>query len=328
VVYRKAIGHVEQRIAKSAKILSLTLALMALHGFVATYLYTNYLRNEIDAAPLSLTVLIWTILGAITALVSYRLIELANKLKTMDAVVDAIFYAVVFGSVTVSVSPKIGSNAALILSLLAIMVCVVPFSRFFISCKQVKFNRRGLKRKPGRSILYTLVSLPTLVPLFAILYVVEFLSPDLTLFLFNAVSITLVVYISFAMLTRMNNALEGEVNEAPEAGAAATAAATNQASGANAAPAMDPLVAELLAEEEASRKEQNTDPAPQPGAPDVVPPAKPAQPSAKKEQPKAPPKPKPQKPQAPKKPQPKSDDQAAQGSTLKVKPPTKPKKRF
>jgi len=331
VLYRKAIGDIEPRIVRSAKILAGVLAVTAMHGFVATYLYTNYLRDQSDSAPISLTVLIWIILGATTAYISNRLIELKDKVKKSDAVIDGVFYTAIFVSVTLAVSPKIGANVALILSLLAIILCVVPFSRFFTACKRIKFNRRGSKRKPGRSILYTLVSLPSLVPLFAILYVVEVLGPNATLFFFNAVTLVLIFYISFAMLVRMRNALEGEAVECGKVAEATSATTATQASEPDPVPAMDPLIAELLAEEAASQKEQPSAPPPPAEVPEVVPPAKPAQAGAKKEpakQTEATAKKKPQKPAAPPKPKPKSGDQAAKDSTLKVKPPTKPKKRF
>lgn len=340
VLYRKAIGDIEQRIVRSAKVLASVLAVMAMHGFFATYVYTNYLRNETDSAPISLTVLIWIILGATTGYVSNRLIELKDRLKTSDAVVDAIFYAVIFVSVTLAVSAKIGPNAALILSLLAVILCVVPFSRFFTACKRIKFNRKGAKRKPGRSILYTLVSLPTLVPFFAILYVAELFGPDLTLFFINAVSITLICYISFAMLSQINNTIEKEAGEASGASeaaptatpAAAPAGTTGKACEPAPAPTMDPLVAELLAEEEAAKQQAAPAPQAQPATPDIVPPAKPGKPKTKTEQPQKAPTSEEAKPQppAPKPPgqEQKKDESPAPGSNLKVKPPSKPKKRF
>jgi len=336
VLYRKAIGDIEQRIVRSAKVLAAVLAFMALHGFFATYVYTNYLRNETDSAPISLTILIWIVLGATTGYVSNRLIELKDKLKTSDAVVDAIFYAAIFVSATVAVSASIGANAALILSLLAIFLSVVPFSRFLTACKRIKFNRKGAKRKPGRSILYTLALLPALVPLFAILYVAELFGPDLTLFFVNAVSITLICYISFAMLSRINNVIEEEVNETSRtseaAPAAAPAATTGKAKEPAPAPAMDPLVAELLAEEEASKEQETPAPQPQPSVPDIVPPAKPGKPQTKTAQPQKAPTGEETKPQppAPKAPEPsqKKEESPAPNSNLKVKPPSKPKKRF
>ncbi|HKK19786.1 MAG TPA: hypothetical protein VJ952_13985, partial [Opitutales bacterium] len=308
------------------------LALTALHGFVATYLYTNYLRNEIDSAPLSLTLLIWIILGAMTGYVSNRLIELKDKLKTSDAIIDATFYALVFACATLAVSPQIGPNAALILALLGLILCVVPFSRFFISCKRIKFNRRGSKRKPGRSVLYTLVSLPTLVPFFAILYVVELLSADLSLFFFNLISLSLVAYISFAMLSRMNNTIGNEVGDTDEAAEAVAEPARTGVDEPAAAPAMDPLIAELLAEEAAAQEEQPAGSA-QIEKTAMVPPSKPGRPQARKEE----------KTQAAKGTA--NAKQAADaakagdpfkmngrhnpsGVTLKVKAPSKPNKRF
>lgn len=338
VLYRKAIGAIEQRIARSAKVLALVMALMALHGFAATYLYTNYLRNVSDSAPLSMTVLIWVILGATTAYVSYRLIEIKDKLKSSDAVIDSIFYAAVFISVTLALSPSVGANAALILSLLAIILCIVPFSRFFTACKRIKFNRKGSKRKPGRSVLYTLVSLPSLVPLFAILHVVGLLAPDLTLFLVNAVSLALVGYISFAMLTRIKHPVESEPDQAAQSATAPAAEtpsepAAEPASGPAPEPAMDPLVAELLAEQEAMPQEEPAPPESQPEAPEVVPPGKPGRPRPQQEPPeqKTPAdEKKPPPPEAPKKPgKPnKGVEKPDKDRVLKVKPPTKPKKRL
>lgn len=204
VLYRKAIGDIEQRIVRSAKTLALVMALMALHGFAATY-------------------------------------------------------------------------------------------------------------------LYTLISLPPLVPLFSIFHVVGLLGPDLTLFLLNAVSFTFVSYISFAMLTRIKHPIENQSNQAIQPSAAAAAETPGEPA---TKTAMDPLVAELLAEQDAMPQEEPV-PLETPG---VIPPEKPDRPRAKPEAPEekrqAADKNRQQSeaPQEPGKPK-KSVEEANQGSVLKVNPP-------
>lgn len=329
VLYRKAINHTGQGFIKSTKLLAATLALMGIHGFVATYGYTNYLREVSDNAPVSLTFLIWIIFGATVGYISNRLIAKNARLKTSDAVVDALLYVTVFILATLAVSDQIGPNASLILALVALITCTAPLSRFFISCKRLKFNQQSRDQRPRKPLLYSLVLLPTLLPLFALIYVAEGIGPDPMLFSINMTASALILLAAINMLAALKRSLSEPASET-ETTAAASAPAP-------AAPTMDPLVAELLAEQAAADAEAESgipaEPAPNIQSVEDLAPKKPPPPTAPKRAPNRPTSPtnKGNNPlEAPKKPEKaqKDSEKSAPNSPKKIMAPSKPKKRF
>ncbi|MFO8027448.1 MAG: hypothetical protein R6U56_07275 [Opitutales bacterium] len=328
VLFRKGLDVTERRFSSSAKVLAGALVLMAMHGFFATYNYSRYLRDEAQTAPVSLTVLSWIILAVAIGYLSNRLLETKGKTKKTNALIDGFFYATIFVLITLAVSPETGANASLILSLLALVLCTVPLSRFFIAYKLVKFRRPELQHKSIKRLLYSLVLFPTVLPLVALFYTFKAFGPDTMLLGTNLISTGFVLFVSFAMLASMKALKQSE--QADEAAAAPEAAP-------EAAPKNDPLVEELLAEEAAAQTAAGAEPAAEP-PPQIkpVPEIAPEKPS----QPKKPQKPgrRPadragkgsDKPKAPKKPgsQRKDSEKPAPNSPTKIKAPPKPKKRF
>jgi hypothetical protein len=321
VIYRKALSKTKESFSGSAKLLAGMLALVSLHGFAATYVYSNYLNRQIDAAPVSLTILIWIIFGAAIGYLGSRLIEKNAKLDTFDAVVDAISYACVYLFATLAVSEQVGPSIALILALVALIAYIVPFSRFLISCKRVKFKRQLTDLRGRQLSLYTQVILPLGIPLAALLYNLELLGAELTLFSINAVTSATVLAASAFMLISMKGASEENENEAGD---------TTNAQKAEAAPAIDPLVTELLAEEAQLQREADAESGAEPDVVTEFAPKEPARPYKPKVLPKKSPvvAPKaPRKPGAPKKPE-NHTAKSTPKPDFKVKAPSKPKKRL
>ena len=326
LLYKKTMGRSGRRFVTSAKILATTLVLACIHGFVATYLYSNYLRSGSDEAPVSFSFLLWILLGATTGYISNRLIAKDTRLKTSDAIVDASLLVAVFAMVAVATSSQTGTNLGLILSLAALITYSVPLSRFFIACKRFKFNQQVRQQQASKGLLYTLVLLPGVLPVIALLFLAEVLGADLTVFTVNLLAALLIVIACINIISALKR-----VEQEKDAVVGTRAGAATVPSG----PQMDPLVTELLAEEaqQKSAGDDKSRPAPaQPMAdrgqnvekrlenPKFTPKAKTAP------RPKAPEK---TQPSAPKKPEKHSDaPKPPPKPPSKIVAPAKPKKRI
>lgn len=330
IIYRKALAKTTEHFKGCAKLLAAMLMMVSLHGFAATYVYTNYLNQEREAAPLSITVLVWVIFGAAIGYLGNRLIEKNAKLDTFDAMVDALTYACVFIFATLAFSDQVGPNIALSLALLALIAYIIPLSRFLIACKKVKFKRQ-LSDPHGRQFsLYGQVLLPVGIPTIALLFTLELVGPEFSLFCINIFTSSTVLAASAVMLISMKASTEQDADEV----IATTPAAKPEV---KAAPQIDPLVTELLAEEEMARKAAAEAPTP---VPTSVPVAFPQAPSRKPERPTSPktgttPEKSrseygPRHPAAPKKPDTKNREvkKPTADAPFKIKAPAKPKKRF
>lgn len=327
VLFRKAMDVTERRLSLSIKAVAGAGILMSLHGFFATYIYTRYLREEITAAPVSLTILFWLVLGVTVGYLTNRLIELKEKIKVAEAVIDGLFLGGVFALVTLAVSPATNANISLILSLLALILYTVPLARFFIAYKSVKFRHPELQLAPLQRLLYSLIFLPALVVLLSVLYVFKAIGPEVMLLFVNLMSFTFMLLVSIFSLGTIKASKgvneEKSTDKAPQP------------------PAMDPLLQELLAEEAENKAAAAVEPRNQPKSepPQQIRPApipqeeKPARPSLPKKPSKLPdsggqhssrPKAPPQKPTLGDK----SGGKTAPNTPPKVKAPAKPKKRF
>lgn len=323
VLFRKAMDMAEQRLSHSSKALAGAFVLMSLHGFFATYIYTRHLRGDIDAAPVSLTLLFWLVIGVTVGYLSNRLLILKDKIKLAEAITDGLFLGLVFALATLAVSPATNANLSLILSLIALVLYTIPLARFFIAFKSVKFRHVELQQPPIQRLLYCLIFIPALTALFSVLYVFKAIGPDAMLFVTNLMSLSFVLLISIFMLGTIKGSKEQAVQTLTEE---LPPAAT-----------MDPLVQELLAEVEASKAQATVEPkAPPPRqirpatSPKVEPPARPGVPK----KPGIPP-PKPSElhsnqPKAPKKPMSgnKGSSKPAPNTPPTIKAPAKPKKRI
>ncbi|MFU8847157.1 MAG: hypothetical protein ACNA77_00370 [Opitutales bacterium] len=338
VLFRKAMDVAERRFSHSCKTLAIAGILVALHGFFATYIYTRYLRDEISTAPVSLTLLLWVVLGLTVGYLTNRLLELKEKIKTAELVIDTIFWGIVFALITLAVSPATNANLSLVFSLLALIFYTVPLARFFIAFKAVKLRHAELQQAPIQWLLYSLVFLPALPLVFSVLYVFKAVGPDAMLLVANLMSFSFMLMVSMFILGAIK-ASKGTSSEAASEEAAPTAAP---------AATMDPLVQELLAEEEEKEKnkavaaaEPKNQPKNQPKSeptrqirpaptPKIEKPARPITPNKPSKlpvsaeqhsgQPKAPPK----KPSMGDK----DSDKAAPNTPPQIKAPAKPKKRF
>ncbi len=318
VLYRKGLDTVERRFSDSSKILAVVFALMAMHGFFATYNFTRYLKQTAEP-PISLTLLFWIILGLGISYATNRLLR--EKLKKFEVAIDGFFFAVIFTLVTLAVSPETTTNTSLILSLVALSLFTVPFARFNLTYKAVKRRIPGLQHKSAKRLLNTLVLSPGILLLVVVFYTFDFLGDDTILLFTNLISLIFILLVSVSFLAAIKT-LQAEQAEAAQAAETADAPKATTAE----APQTDPLLEQLLAEEQAAQE----------AAPATAPKSAPKKPS-RADIPKKPsiqPPPPPEKgsaaPKAPKKPIPpqKGADKPAPNSPSKIKAPAKPKKRF
>lgn len=325
VLLRKAMDITERRFSGSAKALAGALLLMSMYGFFATYSYARYLRQESHTAPVSLTLLFWIILGATIGYLINRLLGVKDKVDTTEVIIDGLSYAAIFILITLAVSAETSTNTSLILALVALVAYTLPFARCSIAYKSVKFRHPELQHKSIKRLLSSLILLPALVVVIAVLYVFDAFGPDTMLLGTNLISSSFVLFVSFALFSSLKALTSQPAGETAAAEAKTTATA----------PRMDPLVEELLAEEKAAKAEaaHQAEAAPRIKPLAEIAPEKPARANTPKKPPSRQASPADKgsgQPKAPKKPdrtQP-GGNKPAPNSPSKIKAPAKPKKRF
>lgn len=322
VFFRKAKDLAERRLGLSSKALGGALLLVSLHGFFATYIYTRYLRGEIDAAPVSFTILIWLILGLAIGYLTNRLLQLKEKVKVSESMMDGLFLLSVFLCITLAVSPVTNANLSLIFSLLALILYTIPLARFFVAYKTVKFRHVELQQPPLQKLLYCLIFIPAMPVIISLLFIFKAIGPDTMLCITNLVAFSFIILVSTFMLMtiKVSTNLEKQIFAEAQAPTAT----------------VDPLVEELLAEEARSAKasvesrSQSTEvtkPVPSPKTEIPTPPKLPKkpikqQPNRTEGLPKA--------PKIPQKPSlgDKAISKTAPNTPPQIKAPAKPKKRI
>jgi len=317
MLFRKATKGLEPRFLVGARVLGGALALAAMHGFFATFLYTSYLGSETGTTPLALTTAIWIVLGVAVAIVINHLLTPGTKPKTADLAIDAGSFAAVYVCAMLSVAAGVGPNAAIVLSVLSGLLFFVPVARAMSGFQRAKARHPELRRKPESLLIKSLLYLPAGVPLVAFLHAVGALGPDLTLLMINFLVLALTVLAGSSMIVSA-----GELSRE-----AVLPAATEEAS--STAPASELSGRTVAAKADAAAPKPapstpvvkfNAPPPPRPGSglPSKLPPRKPAS-----------------GPVAPRREPPKKPGRAGGGSeeevpapAVRVKAPSKPKKRF
>lgn len=309
VLFRKASKIAEARFITGAKALGGAFALTALHGVFTTYLYANYLNDPSVGAPLVVSLLIWIPLGIFAGVILNHLLTPSKQPESKNLVFDSFAYALIFGCALLSVASGITTNAALLISLTAGVLFIVPIVRFATAFKTAKARHPELRETSDQILVNALLYLPGLIPIIAFLKVINVLSADVALFLFSFVTLDYVLITGLAMISSADEmvngtapATEGKVSNAATAAPAA-------------APAVDPIIEFLNSEEGQEKVPVDVPPPPKPAR--KAPPPKPAKPGAGVAAPEPPKKPGIAKPES-----------EAPNAPSRFKAPSKPKKRF
>jgi len=337
ILFKKAAKLVEERFVVSAKTLGIAAVLIMLHGFFATYLYAAHLNDTVSSAPLFLTMAVWVLIGPAVGFITRNLLARKEKPNRKAAFIDAGIYGLIFFLTACGVSSGINTNhtnAALLSSIMAGFLMIVPIARSLTAFNVAKARHKELNEASDQVLIYGLLILPALLPVLAFAHVCG-LGDAVTLFLINFITFDFVLIVGLSMIASADQFIPEEaeqvtaeeaepepvaVEEAPlEAPAPAAAAAVKEAPpAAKAKPEKvatgnpnDPIIQFLNGEID----EDET-------------PAAPAKPAANASPRAAPPR-KPGSPVTPPK-KPGSAPVADQASNTpsRLKAPAKPKKRF
>lgn len=302
LLWRKSMKLLEARFMASVRALSVSFALAGLLTFFATFLYTNYLKNDGASLPLVMTMVSWIVLGAAIAVALNYLLTPQKKPSQAGVIVDVSLYVGIFSLALLAVSGSVTANAATVFALLSCFLFIVPIARSFTTYRTAKARHPELCETSDTVLIFTLLFLPALLPVLAFLKVVG-MGAELTQLLFNFVTIDFLLVAGLAMLASADvvdasSSADGEASSESQ-GSQATAKA------AKAAPVAEPVQESKPVVEFASASS-----AKRPLSPKKLPPRKPQS-----------------LPTAPKKPVSRGQDSAAK-SPSGLKAPAKPKKRF
>lgn len=217
ILFRKASKLVEERFVASAKVFATASVLIMLHGFFATYLYSLHLNDAVSSAPLFLTMAVWVLVGPAVGFISRHLLARTDKPNRKAAFVDACIYGLIFFLTACGVSSGIKTNAALVASILAAFLMIIPIARSLSAYKVAKARHRELGDLSNQIMIYGLLFLPALLPILAFAHVCG-LGDAVTLFLINFITIDFVLVVGLTMIAAGDSFVS---EEAPETATAA-----------------------------------------------------------------------------------------------------------
>lgn len=325
-LFKKLSKLTDARFSASAKAFAIGSLVVVFHGFFATYLYASHLNDPTRPLPLFTTLALWVVLGPFVGYVTRSLLARREKPNRKAALFDGAFYAVIFTLAAFGVSAAITTNGALLLTITACFLMIVPIARSLSAHKVACARHRELKETSSQILVYGLLFFPALLPVLAFAQVLGL--PSLTtLFLVNFITIDfiLVVALSFAVSADYFSTDESESAETSSTrekveqrtAQAAPVQAPAQGKPKPKQPIVtgnpdDPIIQFLNSEGDDSEAGDSGQAAkPDKGAPRISPPRKPGHPGLS----------------APKKPG--ADGNKAPNKTpSKVKAPAKPKKRL
>ncbi|WP_269522896.1 hypothetical protein [Coraliomargarita parva] len=316
VLFRKAAKIAEQRFIISAKTFAIGAAIMALHGFFNTFLYTNYLRSTDGTAPLVFSMLVWIPMGVAIGIIVNHLLTPKEKPEMAAMIFDGCAYSLIFGCAMLGFSTGIKPNAAIIFSLLSCFLFIVPVARSFTTFRTAMVRHPELKEVSDQVLIYGLIFIPAIFPILSFLRVCG-VGPDGLQFLVNFVTFDFLLVVGLSMLASADEL--GAESAAAESAAAETEVAAEPVAAVEVAP--EPVaVAKAEAPKPAKQQERVVEFSTSSDAPvKKLPPRKPGRLS-----------PETRRPEPPRKPGSVSDaeEAAAPNAPSRIKAPAKPKKRF
>jgi hypothetical protein len=199
VLFKKATKLAEERFIISAKSFAIACVCIALHGIFATYLYSAHLSDSVSNAPLFLTMAVWVFVGPAVGFITRSLLTRQEKPSRKNAFIDAGIYGLIFFLTACGASSTIKTNAALLFSILAAFLMIVPIARSLTSFNLAKARHKELKEPSDQILVYGLLILPALLPIVAFAHVCG-LSDAVTLFLINFITFDFVLVVGLSLL--------------------------------------------------------------------------------------------------------------------------------
>lgn len=199
ILFKKASKILDERFSVSMRSLAAGAAFVVLHGFFVTYLYASYLNDPSRTSPLVMTLSLWIILGPLVGYMTRNLLARREKPNRSAAIFDGCFYAFIFALATFGISPAVSTNGALLLTITACFLMIVPLARSLTAYKVACARHRELKETSSKILVYGLLLIPALLPLLAFVHIFG-LGDLLTLFLINFITIDFILVATISFL--------------------------------------------------------------------------------------------------------------------------------
>lgn len=309
ILFKKVSQVLVTRYLASFKGLGVAFVFVALHGFFATYLYTNALKTVGSAVPLAFTVGAWLFLGPTVGFVANKIYTRNTKLNAAT-ILDLAAYVFAAGLLIFALAPSSSAGMNLLLSGCALGLILVPVGKYYSGIKKAQVVHEDLKDARVSPLLHSLCVVPLFLPVVAVLDGLG-LSADLVQLSLNA----LVLVFVGAVFWTVRALVQIPASEVKEV----AVAANDCASGSMPEPKSK---VEVVATSDVVEFKSS----PKPKAPvktgSKVPPAKPLPPRKLSDDSSAP-----KAPLSPKKSD-TSQDSDAPNAPRSIKAPSKPKKRF
>jgi len=230
LLFKKASKLLEERFKVSTIALAITCILIVLHGVFATYLYNSHLNGKISSAPLFMTMFGWVLIAPMVGFITRNLLARGDKPNRNAAFVDAGIYAFIFILVAFGVSTSIKTNAAMISSIVAGFLMIVPIARSMSAFKLAKARHKELNEKSDKILISGLLIIPAIMPVVSFAFVCG-LSATATLFLINFITFDFVLVVALSMIASADVLQESsQVEEEAVEGATSAVAATSSKS--------------------------------------------------------------------------------------------------
>jgi hypothetical protein len=209
ILFKQLSRLVDERFSAGVKALALGSLIVLLHGFFATYLYASYLNDPNRPIPLFPTLSLWIVLGPVVGYATRNLLARQEKPNRRAALFDGAFYAFVFALSAFGISPSVSTNGALLLTITACFLMIMPIARSLTAYKVACARHRELKEFGSQILIYGLLLLPALLPVLAFVHVFG-MSDLLTIFLVNFLTIDFVMLATISILLASSNFAEAE----------------------------------------------------------------------------------------------------------------------
>ena len=195
------------RLKTAAKALAGIFVFIALHGFLTSFLYNNYVRGTGDV-PLLVHLGLWVFAGPALAVVLSNLFTRFETPVRSNMLINQSFFLVIFLLVWIGASGLLTVNAALVFSLGAIFLYIVPVVRYLQNFKTARIRHPEFNESGVRLSVFFLLFGPAFVPL--LLFAELFgLSPEVVFFLLNILVIDIVLFGGLGLMILARSDLSG-----------------------------------------------------------------------------------------------------------------------
>ena len=206
------------RFKAALKVFSLGALLTAGWAVFVGYLFSRYLNEATGNVPLLQTIALWVVLGSFSAFALRALLVRSGQSVAAAGFVDALIYGFIFALSAFGVSQGIQANAALVITILAVFLMILPMARSYSAFRVARTEHVELINSSDQLLINSFLILPAFVPVLAFAYVCG-LSTSLVLLLSNTLAILLLLIGGFTLIASAKAAPRSRENTIAESSA-------------------------------------------------------------------------------------------------------------